>query len=133
MILSERPFVANGHLKGNDHDGSWHDCTVAAERIACLLSVYRYAYSFRRVPYQLCYATYVASTILVRNATGPGTSGAHAPSMEYLGVCLLGFREMKLAHPGTQCMEDRIQKLMDRLNINSVACQFFSPFPPFVI
>lgn len=119
VILSERPFVANGHLnQGDESLGSWTDCTVAAEKIAHLLHAYRETYSFRCVPYQLCYATYVASTILVRNANAPGTPGGHVPSVRQLAVCLQGFHEMKLTHPGTSRMEERIRALMGRLDVN---------------
>jgi len=91
---------------------------MAAEKIAHVLEAYRAAYTFRCVPYQLCYATYVASTVLVRNANSPGTPGGHVPSLQHLAICLQGFHEMKLTHPGAKRMEERIMALMGRLDVS---------------
>ena len=136
MILSERPFVADGHLASpeqqeNDQN-NWAQCNIAAEKIAHMLRAYREAYTFRRVPYQICYATYVASTIFARNLTSvsadtlvdslplqkPAQSMNPSTSIQLLEVCLQGFREMKLVHPGTARMEERIRSLMERLGVN---------------
>lgn len=138
MILAERPFVANGHLNRvqMDLDG-WSRCTVGAEKIAHMLHGYRESYSFRRVPYQLCYATYVASTILVCNATSSSAVSGHVPSdsVRQLAVCLQGFQEMKVAHPGSALMEEHIRSLMGRLDVSvadpttirsGAGCQFLS-------
>ena len=95
--------------------GCWSDCTVAAEKIAYLLQAYRNSYTFRRVPYQLCYATYVASTILVRNANNMIDE---SKSVRHLAICLKAFEEMKIAHPGTTRMENVIRSLMRRLSVN---------------
>lgn len=116
MILLERPFIANGHLSSPEENiGSWGECTIAAEKIAHLLYAYRRSYSFRRIPYQLCYTTYVASTILVRNVNND--SGG-SPSIKHLAVCLKAFEEMKLAHPGSARMLNIIRSLMARLGVN---------------
>lgn len=95
--------------------GSWVDCTIAAEKIAHLLKSYRDFYTFRRITYQLAYATYVASTILVRNVQN--LTGRSA-SVQHLAICLKAFEEMKIAHPGTARMEAIIRTLMVRLGVN---------------
>lgn len=116
VILLERPFVANGHLSSTEEDiGSWGECTIAAEKIAHLLYAYRRSYSFRRIPYQICYTTYVASTILVRNVN---TDSETSSSISHLAVCLKAFEEMKLAHPGSSRMLAIIRSLMGRLGVN---------------
>lgn len=103
--------MADGHLSSDDDDiGSWRECTAAAERIAHLLDAYRRNYTFRRIPYQLCFTTYVASTILVRNAN-------ISASAMHLAICLKAFEEMKLAHPGSSRMEGIIRSLMSRLDV----------------
>ena len=117
-ILLERPFVADGHLSSKSpqqHAVGWEECVMDAEKIAHLLYSYRCNYTFRRVPYQLCYTTYVASTILVRNAN---TADDISASAKYLSVCLKAFEEMKLAHLGSSRMESRIRHLMTRLGVN---------------
>lgn len=115
VILLERPFVANGHLSSPEEDiGSWGECTIAAEKIAHLLYAYRRCYTFRRIPYQLCYTTYVASTILVRNVNNDSDTTS---SIRHLAVCLKAFEEMKLAHPGSSRMLAIIGSLMTRLNV----------------
>jgi hypothetical protein len=114
--LLERPFVENGHLISNAESiGSWSNCTVAAEKIAYLLKAYRSSYTFRRVPYQLCYATYVASTILVRNAN---YMAGQSVTVQHLEICLKAFEEMKITHPGTARMERVIRSLMRQLSVN---------------
>ena len=116
LILLERPFVENGHLTSpEDNIGSWGECTIAAEKVSHLLYAYRRSYSFRRIPYQLCYATYVASTILVRNMNKDSGSST---SIKHLAICLKAFEEMKLAHPGSSRMEEIIRSLMSRLEVD---------------
>ena len=108
--------MANGHLTNTSEivaQDSWFECTVAAEKIAHLIRAYKDSYTFRRIPYQLCYATYVASTILVRNAnTTPSLA-----STQHLAACLEAFEGMKLAHPGTVRMEATIRSLITRLSV----------------
>lgn len=116
IILLERPFVANGHLNREGSSatlGSWGACTVAAEKIAHHLRAYKENFTFQHIQYQLCYAIYVASTVLVRNAN----SSTRTASLPHLRVCLQAFEEMKMQHPGAVRMEKKIRSLMSRLSV----------------
>ena len=81
---------------------------AASEKIVHLAKVYKDSYTFCRIPCQLCYATYIANTILVRNAnTTPSLV-----STKHVAICLKGFEETKLAHPGTERKQATIRRLI---------------------
>src|ERR1700761_3073270 len=81
LILLHRPFVADGHLYNTARSISVNSlltCATAANQIVRLLRVYDRAFSVRRAPYLISYATYVSATILVRIAAKRNsTSDAH--------------------------------------------------------
>jgi len=64
MILLHRPFVADGHLYNTARSisvNSFMSCATAADDIVQILRVYDKAFSVRRAPYLISYATYVVS------------------------------------------------------------------------
>lgn len=81
LILLHRPFVADGHLYNTARSISVNSlltCATAATQIVRLLRVYDKAYSVRRAPYLISYATYVSATIHVRIASKrTSSSDAH--------------------------------------------------------
>ncbi|EGY17660.1 nitrogen assimilation transcription factor nirA [Verticillium dahliae VdLs.17] len=74
-ILLHRPFVADGHLYTTSRSvsvNSFITCASAADSIVALLRAYDRAFTVRRAPYLVSYATYVAATIHARiAANGP--------------------------------------------------------------
>lgn len=93
VILLHRPFVADGHLYNTFRSisiDSLLKCASAASSICSLLRAYHRAFSVRRAPYLISYATYVAATIHCRVAAKNGTtSTAYANLM----TCLAVFKE----------------------------------------
>ncbi|KAF3359217.1 hypothetical protein VdG1_02240 [Verticillium dahliae VDG1] len=70
-ILLHRPFVADGHLYTTSRSvsvNSFITCASAADSIVALLRAYDRAFTVRRAPYLVSYATYVAATIHARIA-----------------------------------------------------------------
>jgi hypothetical protein len=68
-ILLERPFLSNGHLSSSSDSASQAageaKCANAAVRIWHLVDAYKSAFTLRRTPYLLSYATYSAIVILL--------------------------------------------------------------------
>lgn len=118
LILLHRPFVAEGHLHTNDLSvavSSFTICTAAANRIIYLLRAYDQAFSIRRAPYLISYATYVAATIHVRVAAQrEGGSQAHAS----LRTCLDIFQKNKETNWAVRRAENVILHLMDRMGVD---------------
>ncbi|KAM9884271.1 fungal specific transcription factor [Verticillium dahliae] len=76
-ILLHRPFVADGHLYTTSRSvsvNSFITCASAADSIVALLRAYDRAFTVRRAPYLVSYATYVAATIHARIAANGVTS-----------------------------------------------------------
>lgn len=92
LILLHRPFVSDGHLHSNARSitvNSLLVCANAASAITQTLRLYHQAFSVRRAPYLIAYATYVSSTIHVRIAAKRSLgSDAH----KSLATCLEVFR-----------------------------------------
>ncbi|VZI07021.1 unnamed protein product [Fusarium fujikuroi] len=79
VILLHRPFVADGHLYNTFRSISVDSvikCSAAASSICSLLRAYHRAFSVRRAPYLISYATYVAATIHCRIAAKNGKGSA---------------------------------------------------------
>jgi hypothetical protein len=89
-------------------------CATAADDIVQILRVYDKAFSVRRAPYLISYATYVAATIHARIAAkrGPG-SHAHAS----LEACLAVFRENQETNWAVRRANAIVQNLMKRLGV----------------
>lgn len=118
LILLHRPFVAEGHLHTTDRSvavSSFTTCTVAANRIIHLLQAYDHAFSIRRAPYLISYATYVAATIHVRVAAQrEGGSRSHAS----LRACLDIFRKNGETNWAVRRAQNVILHLMDRMGVD---------------
>ena len=117
MILLHHPFVADGHLYNTSRSISVNSlkcCATAANDIVHLVRVFDKAFSVRRAPYLISYATYVAATIHARIAAkrGPG-SDAHSS----LAACLAVFRENQETNPAVRRANALVQNLMKRLGV----------------
>ncbi|KAH7133822.1 fungal-specific transcription factor domain-containing protein [Dactylonectria macrodidyma] len=114
VILLHRPFVADGHLYNTSRSisvDSLMKCASAASSISSLLRAYHRAFSTRRAPYLISYATYVAATIHSRIAGKRGRdSMAHANLM----TCLAVFQENKETNSAVQKASMIIQRLMEK-------------------
>jgi hypothetical protein len=68
-ILLERPFLSNGHLStcsdSTSQQAGEERCANAAFRIWHLVDAYKSAFTLRRAPYLLAYATYSAIVVLL--------------------------------------------------------------------
>lgn len=117
MILLHRPFVADGHLYNTSRAisvNSFMSCATAADDIVQLLRAYDKAFSVRRAPYLISYATYVAATIHARIAAKRGP-GSHAHSS--LEACLAVFRENQETNWAVRRANAIVQNLMKRLGV----------------
>lgn len=118
IILLHRPFVADGHLCTMSRSvsvNSFMECASAASSIVSLLRTYDRAFSVRRAPYLISYATYVASTILVRIAAKRGhTSGEHSS----LETCLAVFRENQETNWAVRRANLVVRNVMKRLGVS---------------
>lgn len=118
LILLHRPFVAEGHLHTTDPSvaiSSFAICTAAASRIINILQAYDKAFSIRRAPYLISYATYVAATIHVRVAAQRG-GGSRAHSN--LWTCLDVFQENQETNWAVRRAKNVIMHLMDRMGVD---------------
>lgn len=117
VILLHHPFVADGHLYSTSRSISVNSlkcCATAANDIVHLVRIFDKAFSVRRAPYLISYATYVAATIHARIAAkrGPG-SDAHSS----LAACLAVFRENQETNPAVRRAGALVQNLMKRLGV----------------
>jgi hypothetical protein len=116
-ILLHRPFVADGHLYNTSRAisvNSFMSCATAADDIVQLLRAYDKAFSVRRAPYLISYATYVAATIHARIAAKRGP-GSHAHSS--LETCLAVFQENQETNWAVRRANAIVQSLMKRLGV----------------
>lgn len=117
MILLHHPFVADGHLYNTSRSISVNSlkcCATAANDIVHLVRVFDKAFSVRRAPYLISYATYVAATIHARIAAKRG-SGSDAHSS--LAACLAVFQENQETNPAVRRANALVQNLMKRLGV----------------
>ncbi|KUJ07787.1 uncharacterized protein LY89DRAFT_711936 [Mollisia scopiformis] len=116
-ILLHRPFVSDGHLHTASPDiavNSFVICAAAAKTIVQLLQTYHRAYSIKRAPYLISYATYVAATIHVRIAAHRGpTSEAHAS----LRACISVFNENQENNWAVRRAKAVILNLLNRMKV----------------
>jgi hypothetical protein len=116
-ILVHRPFIADGHLHSNSRTisvNSFITCATAASNIVSVLEAYDEAFSVRRAPYLISYATYVAATIHARIAAqkGPG-SEAHRS----LEICLAVFQDNQETNSAVRRANVIVQNLMKKLGV----------------
>jgi hypothetical protein len=80
-VLLHRPLLSDGELQTNfprTSKSSFAACSEAAINIVEIVRLYDKAFSVRRAPYLISYATYVAATVHVRiAATQQSNSQAH--------------------------------------------------------
>jgi hypothetical protein len=117
MILLHRPFVADGHLYNTARAisvNSFMSCATAADDIVQILRAYDKAFSVRRAPYLISYATYVAATIHARIAAKRG-AGSHAHAS--LETCLAVFRENQETNWAVRRANAIVQSLIKRLGV----------------
>ncbi|KAM3493383.1 hypothetical protein MY3957_003296 [Beauveria namnaoensis] len=117
VILLHRPFVADGHLYSTSRQisvDSFMKCASSASAIVQLLRAYHAAFSIRRAPYLISYATYVAATIHARIAARRSRgSTAHAK----LATCLAVFRENQETNSAVRKANVIVESLMKRLGV----------------
>ncbi|CRJ86917.1 hypothetical protein BN1723_000205 [Verticillium longisporum] len=117
-ILLHRPFVADGHLYTTSRSvsvNSFITCASAANSIVALLRAYDRAFTVRRAPYLVSYATYVAATIHARIAAKRSNeSDAHRS----LQTCLAVFRENSETNWAVRKANAIVQSLMKRLGVS---------------
>ncbi|KAB8225985.1 PrpF protein-domain-containing protein [Aspergillus novoparasiticus] len=117
VILLHRPFVADGHLYSTSPSisvDSFKKCASAASNISNLLRAYHRAFSIRRAPYLISYATYVAATVLTRIAARrKNDSTAHAN----LATCLAVFKENQETNSAVKKAANIVQGLMKKLGV----------------
>ncbi|KAI9376519.1 PrpF protein-domain-containing protein [Aspergillus egyptiacus] len=117
VILLHRPFVADGHLYSTSRSitvYSFMKCASAASKISNLLRAYHRAFSIRRAPYLISYATYVAATILTRIAARRrNDSTAHAN----LATCLAVFQENQETNSAVRKAAVIVRSLMKKLGV----------------
>ena len=117
VILLHRPFVADGHLYSTSRQtsvDSFMKCASAASAIVQLLRAYHAAFSIRRAPYLISYATYVSATIQTRIAARRNNdSTAHAN----LATCLAVFRENQETNSAVRKANVIVEGLMKKLGV----------------
>lgn len=117
LILLHRPFVADGHLYNTARSitvNSLLTCATAATQIVRLLRVYDKAFSVRRAPYLISYATYVSATIHVRIAAKRSSeSEAH----KSLATCLAVLRLNQETNWAARRAKVIVEGLMGVLNV----------------
>ncbi|KAJ6214677.1 nitrate assimilation regulatory protein nirA [Bipolaris maydis] len=119
-ILLHRPFVADGHLYNTSRAisvNSFMACATSADDIVKLLRVYHKAFSVRRAPYLISYATYVAATILARIAA---RRGPRSPAHRNLETCLAVFRENQETNWAVRRANAIVQNLMKRMGVTTL-------------
>ncbi|RMJ06464.1 hypothetical protein CDV36_013943 [Fusarium kuroshium] len=117
VILLHRPFVADGHLYNTFRSisvDSLIKCASAASSICSLLRAYHRAFSVRRAPYLISYATYVAATIHCRIAAKNGRSST---AYSNLMTCLAIFKENQETNSAVQKAAVIIQRLMTKYGV----------------
>lgn len=132
VFLLHRPFVADGHLYSTSRSisvDSLMKCASAASSISDLLRAYHKAFSLRRAPYLISYATYVAATIHTRIAAKRGRdSSAHGD----LATCLAVFKENQETNSAVKKAALIIQRLMQKhgVVIDEVSSDTLDAEPP---
>lgn len=117
-VLLHRPFVSDGHLHSASPSITFRSfvaCAEAATNIVKLVRLYDHAFSVRRAPYLIPYATYVAATIHVRIAAKRGSSSeAH----DCLKTCLFVFDQNSASNWAVRKAFLVIKKLMKRMEVS---------------
>ncbi|KAK4557109.1 hypothetical protein LTR86_006090 [Recurvomyces mirabilis] len=117
-ILLHRPFVSDGHLSSIAPEvakSCFNACAAAATEIVRIIRLYDQAFTIRRAPYLISYATYLAATIHVRiAATRSGWSEAHS----CLQTCLTVFEDGAKTNYAVRKSSTVIENLMKRMSVS---------------
>lgn len=97
---------------------SFKTCATAADQIVELLRAYDKAFSVRKAPYLISYATYVAATIHARIAA---KRGADSQAHGNLITCLSVFRENQETNWAVRRANAVVQNLMSRLGLSDLS------------
>lgn len=131
LILLHRPFVADGHLYNTARSISVNSlltCATAATQIVRLLRVYDKAYSVRRAPYLISYATYVSATIHVRIASKrTSSSDAHRSLSTCIAVLTINQETNWAARRAKTIVEGLMKRLQVRISDSAVDPQDHAP------
>ncbi|KAK4506531.1 hypothetical protein PRZ48_000263 [Zasmidium cellare] len=116
-VLLHRPFVSDGHLHSTSPSiaiTSFVACAEAATNIVKLVRLYDRAFSVRRAPYLIPYATYVAATVHVRIAAKRASaSEAH----DCLKTCLFVFDQNSATNWAVRKASMVIKNLMKKMDV----------------
>ncbi|KAF2171327.1 hypothetical protein M409DRAFT_63659 [Zasmidium cellare ATCC 36951] len=116
-VLLHRPFVSDGHLHSTSPSiavTSFVACAEAATNIVKLVRLYDHAFSVRRAPYLIPYATYVAATVHVRIAAKRASaSEAH----DCLKTCLFVFDQNSATNWAVRKASMVIKNLMKKMDV----------------
>ncbi|VUC32375.1 unnamed protein product [Clonostachys rosea] len=118
LILLHRPFVVDGHLLNIPRSVSVDAlkiCAMAATEIVRLIRKYHQAFSVRRAPYLISYATYVAATVHVRIASKRSTDSDAYSNLE---SCLAVFIENQETNWAVRRAAGVVQNLMRRFGVS---------------
>ncbi|CAI6099432.1 unnamed protein product [Clonostachys chloroleuca] len=118
LILLHRPFVVDGHLLNIPRSVSVDAlkiCATAATEIVRLIRKYHQAFSVRRAPYLISYATYVAATVHVRIASKRSTDSDAYSNLE---SCLAVFIENQETNWAVRRAAGVVQNLMRRFGVS---------------
>lgn len=115
IILLERPFLSNGHLSFASDPASQaageEKCVNAAIQIWHLVDAYKKAFTLRRTPYFLSYATYSAIVVMLNQPITD--SSQYVECIRFFWFALLDFQ--KGSTSGLRKPLKILQKLMQRL------------------
>lgn len=117
VILLHHPFIADGHHYHKSRSvsaNSLRACATAANSIVQLVRAYDKAFSVRRAPYLISYATYMAATIHARIAA---KRDAGSDAHKNLGTCLAVFNENQQTNSAVRRANGLVQNLMKRLGV----------------
>ena len=114
-ILLERPFLSNGHLSSaSELQSQSHGearCIDSAFQVWHLLDAYQKAFTFRRTPYLLSYATYCATVVIINQTDVSGSE--YVKCLRFFWFALLEIH--KDCHFGLMKPLKILQGLMQRL------------------
>lgn len=118
-VLLHRPLLSDGDLQVNfpaTSKSSFATCSEAATNIVEIVRLYDKAFSVRRAPYLISYATYVAATIHVRIAATQQTSSqAH----DCLRACFFVFDQNSETNYAVRKASMVVEALCKRMGVSN--------------
>lgn len=117
VIQLHHPLLARGYnfpTPPADAPESLALCTAAANEIVSLLVAYDRAFTIRKAPYLIAYATYVSATIHVRIAARQLPTPANSPRLR---TCLDLLNQNRETNPGIDNAKASLMGLMNRMGV----------------